>query len=73
MLASSVALAALSAAAMGGRTSKMIAHDKLHGGPGLLPRVLTGLGLQRGPAWRASQWAANVVAGVSKFDAVRKL
>jgi hypothetical protein len=60
MLGSSVAFAALSAAAMGGRTSKMIAVNNLNGGPGLSPRLLPGLGLPRGPAWRASQWAANL-------------
>lgn len=70
MLGSSVALAALSAASMGGRTSKMIALDKLNGGPGLVPGVLPGMGLANGPGWRAAQLGANVVAGVSDFNIV---
>ena len=68
-------LAALSAGvgSAHGRTAKLLGMDKLMGGgPGFMPRVLPFMGLANGAAWRASQLAANVVAGVQAFDQVRR-
>ena len=75
MISSSVAAIAALSVGVGsahGRTAKLLGMDKMGGGPGFMPRVLPFLGLANGAAWRASQLAANVVAGVQAFDQVRR-
>ena len=75
MISSSVAAIAALSVGVGsahGRTAKLLGMDKMGGGPGFMPRVLPFMGLANGAAWRASQLAANVVAGVQAFDQVRR-